>query len=132
MNVVFDENMPIKLVEGMQAFTYFYKSKTIVNLTSIHLLDQDSIPDVGVLGVVGENGILISYDKDFKTHKKLKHVIASDKIGVFWVQQPKVKNLFVLATFLLNNWPEIMDKIDNQERPFIYQVLKRGVTKLSL
>jgi len=132
MRVVFDENMPAKIVEGMTAFTHYYQSKTKVELTSIHILDQNSIPDTGVLGIVGKNGILISYDKDFKTHKKLKHIIASEKIGIFWVQQPKIKNLFVLATFLLNNWGAIMDKIDNERRPFIFQVLKKSITKMNL
>ena len=95
-------------------------------------MGKTGTPDDLVLELVGNNGILFSYDKYFKTHKKLRSIISKYIIGVFWIQQPKRADFFTLARWILNHWESIIEIIIEQIRPFIYQVKKDGVTRLEL
>ena len=132
MRILFDENAPNKLIEGIRALTFFFELGDDVEITSVQLLGKLSSPDEDVLDLVGDGGVLISYDKDFKKHKKLKKIIYDKGIAVFWVLQPKRPDFFELSKFLLNNWEEIIDKTLNEFKPFIYQVNKTGMSKINL
>jgi hypothetical protein len=130
MRILFDENAPNKLVEGIKALTFFFELDPSIEITSVQLLGKLSAIDEDVLEIVGNGGVLISYDKDFKKHKKLKKIIFDMGIAVFWVQQPKQPRYFQLAKFLINNWEEIIDKAINERKPFIYQINKSGTSKI--
>jgi hypothetical protein len=132
MRILFDENAPNKLVEGIKALTFFFELDPSVEITSVQLLGKLSAMDEDVLELVGEGGVLISYDKDFKKHKRLKKIILDMGIAVFWVKQPAKPNFFELAKFLIGNWEEMLDKILNEAKPFIYQVNKAGISKIHL
>jgi predicted nuclease of predicted toxin-antitoxin system len=132
MRILFDENAPDKLVQGIACFTHFFDDIDDYQITSVSLLKKLSATDEEVLKLVGKGGILITYDKDFKKHKNLKTAIAKHEIGIFWVQQPKRPDFFELGKFLLNNWEDIIEKIKTENRPFIYQVLKKGISRVHL
>jgi len=131
MRILFDENAPNKLIEGILALTYFFELDMSVEITSIQLLGKLSAPDEEVLEIVGDGGILISHDKDFKKHKKLRRIIEQKGIGVFWVKQPNRPDFFELSKFLLNNWEEMIDKILNERKPFIFNVSRSGMSKIN-
>ena len=132
MRILFDENAPNKLIEGIKALTFFFELGEDVEITSVQLLGKLSASDEEVLELVGNGGVLISYDKDFKKHKKLKKIIYDKGIAVFWVLQPKRPDFFALAKFLIDNWEDIIDKIISEEKPFVYQILKKSITKINL
>jgi len=132
MRILFDENAPDKLIEGLKAFTSFFELDPTVEITSIQLLGKLSATDEDVLDMVGNGGVLISYDKDFKKHKKLKKIIFDKGIGVFWIKQPSRPDFFELSKILINNWEKIIDKILNDKKPFICQVNKSGLSEITL
>lgn len=132
MRILFDENVPEKLVEGISKFTCFLKESAHFKITSVSALNKLGASDEEVLKLVGKGGILITYDKDFKKHKKLKSEIAKSAIGIFWVLQPKRPDFFELGKFLVNNWAEMIEKIIEEPKPFIFQVSKKGISIVHL
>lgn len=130
MYILFDENFPDKLVEGIASLTTI-ASNLHIQITSVKLLNKAGTPDNEVLDLVGENGILITYDKDFKTQQHLYPVIKSYNIGVFFVRQPKIKTYWILVKLIVEYWQEILKQAENSDRPFIFEVTKNGVEKRS-
>ncbi len=47
MRILFDENAPDKLVEGIQAFTFLFETIVELEITSIKLLGKISASDRG-------------------------------------------------------------------------------------
>lgn len=130
MRIVFDENVPdciiIALTE-LASIAFPYK----LDITSVSLLNIAGEPDEEVLQVVGKDGILITYDKDFKRQRALYHIIKQHQIGVFWVRQPKVKTVWILAQLMVAQWDVMLDKAHTIDRPFLFEVTKNGVSELS-
>jgi len=128
MYILFDENFPDKLVEGIASLTTI-ASNSHIQITSVMLLNKASTPDAQVLDLVGKNGILITYDKDFKTQQHLYPIIKSYNIGVFFVRQPRIKTYWLLVQLIIEHWQKILLLAENTERPFIFEVTKNGVEK---
>jgi predicted nuclease of predicted toxin-antitoxin system len=129
MRIVFDENVPDCISIALTALASIaFPDK--LEITSVKLLGIDGKPDEDVLHAVGQNGILITYDKDFKKQRALAHIIKQYKIGVFWVRQPKVKTVWMLAQLMVAQWDKILEKANTLERPFLCEVTKNGVSEL--
>jgi hypothetical protein len=129
MRIVFDENVPdciITALTALASIAFPYQ----LEITSVTLLDINGTPDEDVLHAVGKNGILITYDKDFKRQRALYHIIKQYQIGVFWVRQPKVKTVWLLAQLMVAQWDIMLDKATTIDRPFLFEVTKNGVSEL--
>ncbi|MDB5063549.1 MAG: hypothetical protein JWP67_3392 [Mucilaginibacter sp.] len=130
MRIVFDENVPdciIIALKELASIAFPYE----LDITSVSILNIAGQPDEEVLEAVGKDGILITYDKDFKRQRALYHIIKQHQIGVFWVRQPKVKTVWVLAQLMVAHWDVMLDKAHTKERPFLFEVTKNGVSELS-
>jgi hypothetical protein len=88
MYIVFDENVPNQLVEGLKILAPI-ASNAQFEITSIGLLGKTGIADATVLKVVQSNGILITYDADFRTQRHLYNAIKDYNIGPFWIKPGK-------------------------------------------
>jgi Domain of unknown function (DUF5615) len=130
MYILFDENFPDKIVEGISSLTTI-ASNLQIQITSVKLLNKAGTPDDKVLDLVGKDGILITYDKDFKTQQHLYPIIKSYNIGVFFVRQPKIKTYWVLVQLIVHHWQQVLLEAETTERPFIFEVTKNGVEKRS-
>jgi len=129
MRIVFDENVPDCIITALAALASIaFPGK--LEITSVMILEMGGNPDEDVLHAVGENGILITYDKDFKRQRALYDIIKQYKIGVFWVRQPKVKTVWLLAQLMVAQWDTMLKTASDTERPFLYEVTKNGVSKL--
>jgi hypothetical protein len=129
MRIVFDENVPDCISIALTALASIaFPDK--LEITSVMLLGLGGRPDEDVLHAVGESGILITYDKDFKRQRALAHIIKQYKIGVFWVRQPKVKTVWLLAQLMVAQWDVMLEKAVNLDRPFLCEVTKNGVSQL--
>lgn len=128
MYIVFDENVPNKLVEGLSILTPIASDKSF-KITSMQLLGKSGAPDETVLGLIGENGILITYDADFRTQRHLYSVIKEYNIGLFWVKQGKKTTFWTLIQLMILHWHKILDICDSENRPFLYEVNTRGVER---
>ncbi len=126
MKLLFDENVPNKLVEGLISLT-FLASNSNIEISSIKLLNKTGTPDEEVLELVGKNGILITYDKDFKTQRQLFPIIKKHNIGVFFIRQPKIKTYWILVQLIVEHWQEVLQKAETVQRPFLFEVTKKGV-----
>lgn len=85
MLIVFDENVPNGIVDALIALAPFACKRELA-ITSITKLGLNGKPDEAVLHAVGKKGILISYDKDFKTQRGSFLIIKQHGIGVFWIR----------------------------------------------
>ncbi len=128
MQIVFDENVPDCIIEALSALSIIAFEQKL-NITSVNILGLSGYPDEKVLEAVGKDGILITYDKDFKTQRGLYHIIKELNIGVFWVRQPKIKTVWLLAQIMVQHWQEVLTKAHNEERPFLYEVTKKEVER---
>lgn len=128
MHIVFDENVPNILVEGLKTLAPI-ASDVDFEITSIKLLGKTGISDAVVLDFVQTNGILITYDADFKTQRHLYNAIKEYHIGVFWIKQSKKTTLWSLVQLMIEHWDKLLNIAGEVERPFLYEVNKRGVER---
>jgi hypothetical protein len=128
MYIVFDENVPDKLVEGLSILTPIASSGNFT-ITSVKLLGFSGTPDSNVLEVIGKNGILITYDADFRTQRHLYNAIKDYNIGLFWIKQGKKTTFWSLIQLMIQHWHKILEVSNDEERPFLYEVNSRGVEK---
>jgi predicted nuclease of predicted toxin-antitoxin system len=128
MYIVFDENVPKKLVEGLQTLAPI-ASDTPFEITSVKLLNKTGISDATVLEMVKENGILITYDADFRTQRHLYSAIKKYNIGLFWIKQGKKTTFWTLVQLMIQHWQKILEICESEERPFLYEVNKNGVER---
>jgi len=126
MRIVFDENVPDCIITALTALASIAFPE-ISEITSVSLLGISGQPDEDLLHAVGKDGILITYDKDFKRQRALYHIIKKHQIGVFWVRQPKVKTVWLLAQLMVSQWDIMLSKANTVDRPFLFEVTKNGV-----
>jgi predicted nuclease of predicted toxin-antitoxin system len=129
MRIVFDENVPDCISIALTTLAEIAFSQEL-EITSVTLLNIVGESDEQVLHAVGKDGILITYDKDFKRQRALYHIIKQHKIGVFWVRQPKIKTVWLLAQLMVAQWDVMLEKANTVERPFLFEVTKTGVSEL--
>lgn len=125
MRIVFDENVPQIIASALHDLSLVDFSKH--EITSITDLGKQGIPDTEVLQEVGKGGILITYDKDFKTQKALYQIIKQKGIGVFWIRQSKNQKMWDLVQLLVKHWPDIIQNAESTKKPFLMEVAKNGV-----
>lgn len=130
MRIVFDENVPDCISIALTTLAEIAFSQKL-EITSVSLLNIAGEPDEQVLHAVGKDGILITYDKDFKRQRALYHIIKQHEIGVFWVRQPKVKTVWLLAQLMVAQWDTMLEKANTVDRPFLFEVTKNGVSELN-
>jgi hypothetical protein len=128
MHIVFDENVPNILVEGLKTLAPIASSVQF-EITSVRLLNQIGISDAVVLEFVQTNGILITYDADFRTQRHLYNAIKEYNIGVFWIKQGKKTTLWSLVQLMIQHWHKVLEICDEVERPFLYEINKQGVER---
>lgn len=128
MKIVFDENVPNKLVHGLITLASIASDHDF-EITSVNLLHQTGTPDSNVLNLVGKGGILITYDADFKKQRSLYNALKEYQIGLFWVKQTKKVTFWVLVQVMIAHWQEILDISFTEERPFIFEISRQGVER---
>jgi len=128
MYIVFDENVPTQLVEGLKILAPI-ASNTQFEITSIRLLGKTGIADATVLDVVQKNGILITYDADFRTQRHLYNAVKEYNIGLFWIKQGKKTTFWLLVQMMIQHWQRALEICEDEERPFLYEINKKGVER---
>ena len=128
MLLIFDENVPDCIVNALVSLTPIAFPEPVL-ITSVLKLGLLGHPDEEVLHAVGKDGILITYDKDFKRQRSLSHIINQHEIGVFWIRQPKIKTAMILAQILVKHWPVVLQTAHAKNRPFLYEIESSGVSE---
>lgn len=130
MLFLFDENVPKKFVDGL-ALLEEANHKTIVKAEVKHTLTFGSkgMTDQEQIELAGKhNGIIVSFDKDFKHMKSYYPLYKQFNIGaVVFRLSKKDTNYWGIVTTIINRWEELKIRVSEIEKPFILEVTSRGI-----
>ncbi len=130
MLFLFDENVPQKFVQGL-ALLEEANHKTIVKAEVKHTLEfgLKGATDQEQIELAGKNdGIILSFDKDFKHMKSYYPLYKQYNIGaVVFRLSRKDSNYWGIVTTIINRWEELKIKISEVEKPFILEVTSKGI-----
>ena len=135
MFLLFDENVPYKFVKGL-ALIEEANHKSNIHPTIMHPRDvpNEGASDEAQIKYVGENeGIIISFDKDFKHMKSYYPLYRDFKVGAVILNLTKREsNYWGIVRCIVKNWEELKKKLESTERPFIYEITIRGIERREL
>ena len=112
MRIYFDENFPLKFIEGLQVIQNGKKDDNI-EVCSIQsefgqgVHDEDWIPQVA-----SKHGVAITHDKNIHRIRAQRDLYESNKIGLFFMIPPKKTGLsyWDSVRLIIHCWPEICEK----------------------
>lgn len=130
--VLIDENLSEYFAEGLE--TLQKPNSDNIEVTSIvkefyrGVADEEWIPSWGK-----RNGVFITQDRRISTRKNQVQLLMDHKLGAFFLNVPKTYRYWDKVKIVINNWPEIVEKIKSAKRPFAFEITPRGgVRKMSL
>lgn len=133
--IYFDENLPKHLAQGFQLLQFPEGLKTgnevdvryIPNDFGRGVKDEDWIPQAGKL-----KACVITQDLNINRRKHELALYRKHKMGMFFLRGPSKKkgmSVWEMVQVLAKHWPEIVDKVHREQRPFAYQVRLKGKMK---
>ena len=83
---------------------------------------------------VGRNkGVIVTYDKGFKTNKHRYQLYKQHKVGVILFHSYKEAIYYWdLVKSFISRWEELKQKIKDEQFPFLYEITVTKLTKLNL
>lgn len=134
MFFLFDENVPYKFVKGLALIEEAnHKSKYHVKI--LHPCDNSTVgaPDEEQIRLAGEHsGVIVSFDKDFKHMKSYYPLYKEFNVGaVIFNLSKKDFNYWGIVKTIILRWEDLKIKIQESERPFIFEITSRGIEKRS-
>jgi|ERR1035437_3327102 predicted nuclease of predicted toxin-antitoxin system len=132
MFFLFDENVPYKFVQGLSLIEEANK-KSIVEITHPHFLKTEGASDEEQIQMAGENnGIIISFDKDFKHIKGYFPLYKLHSVGVVFLKLRKDEsNYWGIVKLIINQWENIKNTLKDKQKPFVYQVSRDGIQRFN-
>jgi predicted nuclease of predicted toxin-antitoxin system len=132
MFFLFDENVPYKLVKGLSLIQEA-NHKSLNNAFIIHPRDvpNEGASDEEQIEYAGQNnGIIVSFDKDFKHMKSYYVLYKQYNVGAVILNLSKKEaNYWGIVKSIINRWEELKQKLKDEPRPFIYEITSRGIEK---
>jgi hypothetical protein len=132
MFLLFDENVPYKFVRGL-ALIEEGNHKRIIKPIIKHPRDvpNEGASDEDQIKYAGKKeGIIISFDKDFKHMKSYYPLYRDHKVGTVILNLTKKENNYWgIVKNVIMRWEELKPKLHNTPRPFIYEITVRGIEK---
>lgn len=132
MFFLFDENVPHKFVLGLSLIEESNHSSPIkVKLSHPKIIGNEGASDEDQIKVAGKHdGILISFDKDFKHIKSYYPLYKENNVGVIFLKLAKVEsNYWGIVKLVIGRWEELKKLLIDHEKPFAYQVSKNGIQR---
>ena len=132
MYFLFDENVPHKFVQGLALIEESnHKSQIKVKLSHPRLIENEGASDEEQIQIAGKNdGIIISFDKDFKHIKSYYPLYKKHKVGIVFLKLSKEEsNYWGIVKLVVNKWEELKRLLKDHEKPFAYQVSKHGIQR---
>lgn len=134
MFFLFDENVPYKFVKGL-ALIEEANHKSKYHAIIFHPRDNstEGATDEEQIRFAGKkNGIIVSFDKDFKHMKSYYPLYKQFNVGavIFNISKKDFNYWGIVKTIILR-WEELKIKIQESERPFIFEITSRGIEKRS-
>ena len=132
MIILFDENFPCKIAEGIDIIESVNKD-TILKCTYTHpyLLNKGGTEDDDWIAYAGRNNALIfSFDKDFRQIKSKGNLYIQHNVGVFFFKYEKKEPMYwQTVKLVVNHLHDIKKTILTVSLPFVYEISKKGVKR---
>jgi predicted nuclease of predicted toxin-antitoxin system len=132
MFFLFDENVPYKFVQGLALIEESnHKSPIKVKLSHPKLLDNEGSSDQEQIKIAGKhNGIIVSFDKDFKHIKSYYPLYKEHNVGIIFLKLSRDEsNYWGIVKLVISRWEELKRLLIDHEKPFAYQVSKSGIQR---
>lgn len=132
MFILFDENVPYKLVQGLALIEESsFKSSIKVQISHPKFMNSVGASDEEQIAIAGKHdGIIISFDKDFKHIKSYYPLYKKHKVGIVFLKLSKDEsNYGGIVKLIITRWEELKIKLKDHEKPFAYQVSKSGIQR---
>lgn len=132
MFFLFDENVPYKFVEGLALIEESnHKSAIRAKISHPRFLGTEGESDEEQIKAAGKHdGILVSFDKDFKHIKSYYPLYKKHKVGVIFLKLSKDEsNYWGIVKLVINKWEELKRLLKDHQKPFAYQVSKNGIQR---
>ncbi len=132
MFLLFDENVPYKFVKGLTLIEEA-NHKSSIRVTITHpkdIYNEGSSDEEQILYAGKKNGVIISFDKDFKHMKSYYPLYRENKVGAVILNLTKKEsNYWGIVRAIILRWEELKKILSTAERPFIYEITMRGIEK---
>lgn len=126
IEIYLDENLSEYVADALNSLNKGYFKDVIVYSTKIKFgkgkADEDIIPSIGQSG-----GVLIT--KDINIHRsRLQYQLCEEyRIGIFFIKMQKgLDKHWEIVKLLINEWEQIIAKVNTEKRPFGYEIPMRG------
>jgi predicted nuclease of predicted toxin-antitoxin system len=132
MYFLFDENVPYKFVRGL-ALIEEANNKSLLKAIVTHpkdILNEGASDEEQIKFAGSKNAIIISFDKDFKHMKSYYPLYRQFNVGTVVLNLSKKDSTYWgIVRTIINRWEELKNTLQNQKKPFIYEITTRGVEK---
>jgi Domain of unknown function (DUF5615) len=132
MFFLFDENVPYKFVQGLALIEESnHRSPIKVKLSHPRLLNNEGSSDQDQIKIAGKHdGIIVSFDKDFKHIKSYYPLYKEHNVGIVFLKLSKDEsNYWGIVKLVISRWEELKRLLIDHEKPFAYQVSKSGIQR---
>lgn len=135
MTIYLDENLPKHLAEGFQILQQPESLKTGIEIEVKFLpaefdygaKDFDWIPVVGK-----QEACVITQDININRKKHELELYRKHGVGMFFLRGPSKKqglSIWQMVEALARNWSDITKAVQNQQRPFAFEIKLKGKMK---
>ena len=132
MFFLFDENVPYKFVQGLELIEEANRKSHIkVTVSHPRMLRNEGASDHEQILIAGKyDGIIISFDKDFKHTKSHYSLYKENNVGVVFLKLGKEEsNYWGIVKLVINKWEELKNILNDHKKPFVYEVSKKGIQR---
>ncbi len=132
MFFLFDENVPYKFVKGLSLIEEAnHKSKIKVIITHPRDAKNEGSTDEEQIKFAGENnGVIISFDKDFKHMKSYFPLYKQYNVGTVVLNLSKKQaNYWGIVRAIIHRWEDLKETLEREKKPFIFEITSKGIEK---
>jgi hypothetical protein len=131
IQVLIDENLSEYLADGLDRLQFPLDNDIVI--TSIAKEFSKGVKDEDWIPIWGkQKGIFITQDIKITTRKQQAQLLTEHHLGAFFLDVPKSYRYWDKVKILTNRWPEIVDLIKQNKRPFAFTITPRKIARLSL
>lgn len=134
MYFLFDENVPYKFVKGLALIEEAnFKSPLKAIVTHPRDISNEGASDEEQIKYAGsKNAVIVSFDKDFRHMKSYYPLYKKFNVGTVVLNLSKKDSTYWgIVKTIINRWEELKTKLQNENKPFIFEITTRGVEKRS-
>ena len=135
MLFIFDNNCSPRLSRGLNILEEGNTLSPIqCEVKHIRELIDSNATDIEVIEAAGKyNGIIITYDKDFKELREHAKYYQQYNVGViFFKSYKKVLRYWDIVLSFVNHWEELKKLVSENNKPFVIEVTLKGISLKSI